>query len=138
MKTLVFLQFGAPLVIFALGMLGGVISLKKAVLTTFSILGAFVGVTLWGGLSPVQYFFFGIGIFLFLPAVVTLLSLVEKKGPSPIDSAVGVYSSLSPEEKEMAKMAGGKVLRGILAVASGHFRKKGHTGLASAAEQFLR
>jgi hypothetical protein len=138
MKTLVFLQFGAPLVIFALGMLGGVISLKKAVLTTFSILGAFVGVTLWGGLSPVQYFFFGIGILLFLPAVVTLLSLVEKKGPSPIDSAVGVYSSLSPEEKEMAKRAGGKVLRGLLAVASGHFRKKGHTGLASAAEQFLK
>ena len=138
MKTFVFLQFVAPLVIFALGMLAGVVSLKKAILTSASIIGVFVGVTLWGGLSPTEYFFFGMATFFVFPAVVTLLSFAEKTGPSPVDEAVGAYNSLSPEEKDMAKKAGGKVLRSFFAGASVHFRKKGYHGLASATEQFLK
>lgn len=75
----------------------------------------------------------------YVPWCGTLFSLsIPSPGPSPADAMVGAYNSLSPEEKEMAKRAGGKVLRGFLAMASVHLRKKGHHGIASAAEQLLK
>lgn len=138
MKFLIVAQFGFPIIVFFLGIMFGVVSVKKVAIWTFVILAMFVGVTVSEVLSPFSYFLFGISVFFFLPILVVLFSLTEKTRPSPVDYVVGGYQALSSEDKELAKKAGGKVLRGLLAVASGHFRKKGHTGLASAAEQFLK
>lgn len=138
MKFFVFAQFTVPFFVFCIGIMLGVISVKKAAIWTFGILAMFVGVTVSEALSPFLYFLFGISVFFFLPTLVVLFSLKKKTEPSPVDDAVGAYQDLSPEDKERAKKAGVKVFRLLLWALGGHLRKKGHPKLASGVDEFLK
>ncbi len=60
------------------------------------------------------------------------------QGPAPAKQVADAYNALSPEEKQMAKEAGMKVFKGLLAGVGVFLRRKGHHGLASATEQFFK
>lgn len=79
LMVLVCVQLCAPGIIFIIGMMMHVISLKQAVLWMVLVLGAFVMLIFLGGIHPADRFILGMFVSPVLPLMIFLLGWEKKR-----------------------------------------------------------